>query len=203
MTVRVTSLKGTTAGAYYVDRAPVYYLDRNEPDGVWHGRGAGRLGLYGTVSDGDFLRLMGGVHPTVMPRHWLGRPYNDSSVRGFDVTASAPKSVSLLWALGDEPTRLAVEAAHDAAVGTMIGWIEDHAHTRRRIGGQVSVVDAEGIVAASFRQHTSRALDPQLHTQQLQPPKPTERRPFSFACAQRIVECPRPAGRSLRRMSRT
>ncbi len=26
------------------------------------------------------------------------------------------------------------------------------------------MVDAEGIVAAAFRQHTSRALDPQLHT---------------------------------------
>ena len=28
----------------------------------------------------------------------------------------------------------------------------------------MAVVDAEGIVAATFRQHTSRALDPQLHT---------------------------------------
>ena len=46
----------------------------------------------------------------------------------------------------------------------MAGWIEDHAHTRYRIGGEVAVVDAEGIVAAAFRQHTSRALDPQIHT---------------------------------------
>ena len=28
----------------------------------------------------------------------------------------------------------------------------------------LTVVDAEGIVAAMFRQHTSRSLDPQLHT---------------------------------------
>ncbi len=46
----------------------------------------------------------------------------------------------------------------------MVDWIERHAHTRYRINGQVAVVDAEGIVAAAFRQHTSRALDPQLHT---------------------------------------
>jgi hypothetical protein len=32
------------------------------------------------------------------------------------------------------------------------------------MGGKVSVFDAEGITAAVFRQHTSRALDPQLHT---------------------------------------
>ena len=46
----------------------------------------------------------------------------------------------------------------------MVGWIEAHAHTRYRIGGEVAVVDADGIIAAAFRQHTSRALDPQLHT---------------------------------------
>ena len=46
----------------------------------------------------------------------------------------------------------------------MVDWIEDHAHTRYRIGGQVRTLDAEGIAAACFRQHTSRALDPQLHT---------------------------------------
>ncbi|MGH9268108.1 MAG: relaxase domain-containing protein [Acidimicrobiales bacterium] len=46
----------------------------------------------------------------------------------------------------------------------MVGWIEDHAHTRYRQGSQVVVVDAEGIVAATFRQHTSRSLDPQVHT---------------------------------------
>ncbi|MFN2503663.1 MAG: MobF family relaxase, partial [Acidimicrobiales bacterium] len=61
-------------------------------------------------------------------------------------------------------TRQAVVDAHDAAVATMVDWIEDHAHTRHRIQGQVATVDADGIAAACFRQHTSRALDPQLHT---------------------------------------
>ncbi|HAM21430.1 MAG TPA: hypothetical protein DCQ04_04005, partial [Actinobacteria bacterium] len=85
-------------------------------------------------------------------------------IRDSDVTASAPKSVSVLWALGDEGVRRAVLDAHDTAVRELAGWIEAHAHTRYRIGGEVAVVDAEGIVAAAFRQHTSRALDPQLHT---------------------------------------
>ena len=98
------------------------------------------------------------------PDRHLGRRYNDDSVRGFDVTASAPKSVSVLFALGDDDIRREVLDAHDAAVTALAGWIERHAHTRYRIGGEVAVVDAEGIVAAMFRQHTSRALDPQLHT---------------------------------------
>ena len=196
MTVRVTTLKGVNAGAYYVDKLPNYYLDaEGEPPGVWHGRGAMALGVTASpshavgdadnlngplstpanlngnldairnerrVDDAAFLAVMAGVDPAT--GRDLGRTYTEKSVRGFDVTASAPKSVSLLWALGNEHTRNEVVAAHETAVVAMIGWIEARAHTRYRIGGQVGVVDAEGIVAAAFRQHTSRALDPQLHS---------------------------------------
>jgi len=162
MTVRVTTLKGPDAGVYYVEALPSYYLDGDEPRGVWHGDGAERLGLVGEVRDEDFLALMAGLDPN--SGEPLGRQYGEKSVRGFDVTASAPKSVSVLFALGDTATRQAVLDAHDAAVATMVDWIEAHAHTRYRINGEVATVDADGIIAASFRQHTSRALDPQLHT---------------------------------------
>ena len=164
MTARVTTLKGAEAGAYYVEALPNYYLDSGEPKGIWHGRSAEQLGLEGEIIDGEFLRLMAGLHPRARGEAHLGRPYGDDSVRGFDVTASAPKSVSTLFAIGDDKTRNQVLAAHDAAVATVVDWIEAHAHTRYRINGRVSIVDAEGIIAATFRQHTSRALDPQLHT---------------------------------------
>ncbi|MDW3214771.1 MAG: MobF family relaxase [Ilumatobacteraceae bacterium] len=163
MTVRVTTLKGIDAGGYYVDRLPNYYLDSSEPSGVWLGRGASMLGLRGEVGDEAFLDLMAGLDPND-PGRDLGRSYGDSSVRGFDVTCSAPKSVSVLFALGDDRVRYEAIDAHDSSVAALAGWIESHAHTRYRIGGEVAVVDAEGIVVAAFRQHTSRALDPQLHT---------------------------------------
>ena len=163
MTVRVTTLKGADAGAYNVEQLPNYYLQSGEPRGIWLGDGAQLLGLSGEVDDDAFIALMGGLDPARPDRH-LGRGYDDKSVRGFDVTCSAPKSVSVLFAVGDLDTRRAVLAAHDAAVAALAGWIERHAHTRYRIGGEVAIVDAEGIVAAAFRQHTSRALDPQLHT---------------------------------------
>ena len=163
MTVRVTTLKGCDAGAYYVEQLPNYYLQSGEPRGTWLGDGAPMLGLSGEVDDDAFLALIAGMGPQRPDRH-LGRRYNDDSVRGFDVTASAPKSVSVLFALGDDDIRREVLDAHDAAVAALAGWIERHAHTRYRIGGEVAVVDAEGIIAAMFRQHTSRALDPQLHT---------------------------------------
>jgi conjugative relaxase-like TrwC/TraI family protein len=126
-------------------------------------RRASMLGLEGEVDDDAFIALMAGGIPRRPDRH-LGGRYGEGSVRGLDATASAPKSVSILFALGDDSVRGEVLAAHDAAVAALAGWIERHAHTRYRINGEVAVVDAEGIVAAAFRQHTSRALDPQLHT---------------------------------------
>ncbi|MGI8807700.1 MAG: MobF family relaxase [Acidimicrobiales bacterium] len=162
VTVRVTTLKGADAGLYYVEALPSYYLDAGEPAGHWRGDGALFLGLDGEVDDDAFLNLMAGLDPATGEP--LGRPYGENSVRGFDVTASAPKSVSVLFGLGDDATRAAVLDAHDAAVASMVDWIEDHAHTRYRINGQVATLDADGIAAACFRQHTSRALDPQLHT---------------------------------------
>jgi conjugative relaxase-like TrwC/TraI family protein len=163
VTVRVTTLKGFDAGSYYVERLPNYYLDSGEPRGVWFGDGAHQLSVSGEIDDAAFLAVMAGMDPR-RPDRDLGRHYDGKSVRGFDVTASAPKSVSVLWALGEVSVRCEVADAHDSAVGELARWIEDHAHTRYRIGGEVAVVDAEGIVAAAFRQHTSRALDPQLHT---------------------------------------
>ncbi len=164
MTARVTTLKGPDAGAYYLDDPGDYYLDESEPKGRWHGRGAAALGLVGDIDDAAFLQVMAGHDPRTGGSVLLGRRYSERSVRGFDITASAPKSVSVLFAVGDPATRTAALAAHDTAVATMIAWIESHAHTRYRINGQIAVVDADGIIAAAFRQHTSRALDPQLHT---------------------------------------
>ena len=74
VTVRVTTLKGPLAGAYYVEQLPSYYLDAGEPRGVWIGQGAGLLGLAGEVDDEAFLAVMAGMDPWRPERH-LGRRY--------------------------------------------------------------------------------------------------------------------------------
>lgn len=162
MTVRVTTLKGAEAGRYYTERLPSYYLDGGEPPGRWWGRGAADLGLDGVVDAEGFLAVMAGKDPD--SHEDLGRRYGESSVRGFDATFSAPKSVSLVWALGDEQIQEEVLEAHDQAVNAVLSWVEGHAHTRLRRNGHVVCVDAEGMIVGVFRQHTSRRLDPQLHT---------------------------------------
>lgn len=162
MTARVITLKGPDAGAYYVDGPGGYYLDGDEPPGQWLGLGVEALGLSGEVDDDDLLALMDGRDP--VDGESLGTSHHERTVRGFDVTCSAPKSVSVLFAIGDDGVRQEVLDAHDAAVAAVFGWIEDHAHCRYRVDGEIWTVDADGLVAAAFRQHTSRAHDPQIHT---------------------------------------
>jgi len=91
-----------------------YYASRDEALGRWTGRGAERLGLEGTVTHEQLRSLLNGRDPRVgadlMERRWARQ-----SVVAYDVTFSAPKSVSLLWAVGDEQTRAAVLRAHQAA----------------------------------------------------------------------------------------
>ncbi len=162
MTARTTTLTGSDAGRYYVEHELDYYLDHGEPPGRWLGCGAERLGLDGPVDEDDFLALMAGIDPTT--GRLLGTAHTDRTARGYDVTCSAPKSVSVLYAIGGDAVRAQVIEAHDAAVRALVDWIERHAHTRYRVNGEVRVFDAGGIVAGAFRQHSSRALDPQLHT---------------------------------------
>ena len=162
MTVRVTTLKGAGAGRYYTEHLPSYYLDGDEPAGRWWGRGVSLLGLGGKVDAEAFLSVMAG-HDPATGEH-LGRRFGEGSVRGYDATFSAPKSVSVLFGVGEPEVRRQVVAAHDRAVEAVLDWIESHAHTRMRRHGHIVTVDAEGIVVGVFRQHTSRRLDPQFHT---------------------------------------
>lgn len=85
------------------------------------------------------------------------------SVAGFDLTFSAPKSVSVLWALGDEHVRELVEDAHTQAIRDTITWLErDVISSRAGLNG-VRRAATDGIMAARFRHYDSRAGDPQLH----------------------------------------
>lgn len=150
---------------YYLDTvakgAEEYYLGSGEAPGRWAGHGAERLGLDGTVGanalrdvlagqDGDGRSLIARQGPERMP--------------GFDCTFNAPKSVTLLFALGDDETRRQVGAAHDAAVDAALAVLEAEACRVRRGRGGAAVLPGEGFVAAAFRHRTSRSGDPHLHT---------------------------------------
>ncbi len=148
-----------------------YYLDVTGDDrhpgieapGRWVGRGRGDLGLTGTVAGPDLEAVLGGAAPRT--GEMLGLTHHRVQVAGFDLTFSAPKSVSMLHALGDADVAEQVGAGHDAAVGSALDYVERHALAVRRMqdAGRVPVA-AHGVAAAGFVHRTSRDLDPHLHT---------------------------------------
>lgn len=85
-------------------------------------------------------------------------------VAGFDLTFSAPKSVSVAWALADPATRQAIYAAHQQAVAFVLAYAEDTVLATRTGAGGVVREPVRGAVAAGFDHWDSRAGDPQLHT---------------------------------------
>ena len=179
--MRATTLKAGGAGVtalvdYYAglaedqlcrdgrSRGPIdYYLDAHEPPGRWWGRGCPAVELSGDVTPEQLEAMLHARHPGHGGS--LGRGFGAESARAFDATFSAPKSVSVLWALSpDARIRAEVLAAHDAAVAGALDWLDQNGAVTRRGTNGVDQVDARGLVAALFRQHTSRDVDPQLHT---------------------------------------
>lgn len=86
-----------------------------------------------------------------------------NSVAGFDCTFSAPKSVSVMWALGDAGVRKAVEEAHLEAINTALSFMEEDVFASRAGKNGVRRVSVDGVMAARFRHYDSRAGDPQIH----------------------------------------
>ena len=138
-----------------------YYNGSGEAPGRWLGTGAEALGLSGRVDAEIYLAIMSGRDPTT------GTPLvplPDDRLPGYDLTFSAPKSASLLWAFGDPEVAEAVRQAHSKAVAAALAVAEEEAcFVRRGAGGHV-VYEGGGFVAAAFEHRSSRAGDPHLHT---------------------------------------
>ena len=64
---------------------------------------------------------------------------------GFDCTFSAPKSVSIVHALGDEFERRVISESHDAAVDAALGYLERQAAFGRRGRDGVHRVEHVGV----------------------------------------------------------
>ncbi len=161
-----------------------YYLRGGTATGRWHGSGAVEQGLKGTVSAEGLVRLFDGQHPVTGEQ--LGRQLRKDGVAAWDLTFSADKSVSLLWAFGDNEVRRHVVEAFEESTAEAVAYLESVASSTRG-ASRTPVVDREGkpilgddgrqrqrietwpirttgYVSAWFTEFTSRADDPQLHT---------------------------------------
>ena len=136
-----------------------YYQDGGEPPGVWHGKLAAAFGLAGNVRPGQLQKLFEGCHPDTGDA--LASNAGAEHKAGWDCTFSAPKSVSVAWALADPEQQQQIAQAHDDAVKAALAYLEQQAFSSRDRQGDSPL---QGIIAATFQHSTSRELDPQLHT---------------------------------------
>ena len=131
---------GASSAAYYLDTVASgredYYLGVGEAPGVWLGahaaharpRGHRRTRLRCTRCSRVSTRATG----IRLDRARANR------APGFDLTFSAPKSVSIMHALADPDMSVQVRDAHDHAVVAALGWLERNACVVRRGAGGAS-----------------------------------------------------------------
>src|ERR1019366_7267639 len=165
-----TIAAGTTA-AYY-SKQTEYYLGGREPPGRWISR-AGDFGVAdgAEVSRDKFEHLHAGLDEG-------GRylPSNTGDVKervaGLDLTLSAPKSVSILYALAGPEVRKQIEVAQQRAAEATVGILDRHAAYGRR-GRQGLRLERVSLTAATFQHGEARPVehddgkvfaDPNLHT---------------------------------------
>ena len=139
-----------------------YYMGSGEAPGVWQGGLAAEIGLSGVVEADQLRALLVGRDPMTDAELLAG--HRSRKVTAFDVTFSAPKSVSLLWAFGSPEVVSVASIAHVEAVAVALDLLERRAGaTRLQVDGERQRIPT-GVAAATFVHRTSREGDPQLHS---------------------------------------
>lgn len=155
----VSAMKGGQEQYYSSLAKEDYYLEGGEPEGVWFGKGAEKLGLAGKVNKQEFKNVFSGYSPDGQKAlvQNAGQPKRQA---GWDLTFSVPKSVSYIWSQVPEMREIIQEENLKAAKKALF-YLEENAVTRRGHGGTEK--EPTGLVIAAFEHGTSRAQDPQLH----------------------------------------
>lgn len=168
LTIRAISNGQGYAAHHLVHRD--YYAEGQRVVGYWQGLGAAELGLVGEVTNEQFEAIREGLHPAtgdkLRPRQSADRVSEDGEVQSrgrhlYDFTFSAPKSVSVVAALGEDDRLV---QAHQHAVAAALQELEASAAARVRMDGANENRVTGNLVLAVYHHDTSRELDPQLHT---------------------------------------
>ena len=155
----ISSIKGD---AGYYSHEDNYYVS-GSLESRWMGEGAEKLGLRGEVASADMDAVRQGKLPDGSD---LSRMVNGVNKHrsGYDLTFSAPKSVSVMALVGED--RRFIEA-HNRAVAVVMQEVEKLVSARITEDGKTETVLTGNMVAALYNHDTSRDLDPQLHTHAL------------------------------------
>jgi len=140
-----------------------YYLEGGEPPGSWYGEARDQLELHGRV-EGEILSEV--FNGQLRGKQLVQSGGQYERCPGWDLTFSAPKSVSTVWSQADQETAQLIQQCQQSAVEKALSYVESQCGiTRRGQGGE----DLEKVkcLFATFEHGTSRAQQPQLHTHSL------------------------------------
>ncbi len=147
-----------SAGNYYTDKDNYYVI--GSMDERWQGKGAEALGLDGKVDKQVFTDLLKGKLPDGSDLTRMQDGVNKHRP-GYDLTFSAPKSVSVMAMIGGDKRLI---DAHNQAVTEAVKQIETLAATRVMTDGKSETVLTGNLIVAKFNHDTNRNQEPQLHT---------------------------------------
>ncbi|HAB18977.1 MAG TPA: hypothetical protein DCE44_21380, partial [Verrucomicrobiales bacterium] len=153
-----------TAKKYYTEHLArsEYYSQGCQSSVQWFGKGCARLGLEPgmEVSQEAFECLCDNLHPLTGEKLTVRHRSQDRRVC-YDFVANAVKGVSLMVEFGGDHRLVEL---HERSSCVAMTEAESVAATRIRKGGADGERRTGEIVAARVTHHTSRALDPGLHT---------------------------------------
>jgi TrwC relaxase len=173
---------GSGQETYYLERvaegAEDYYSGQGEAEGEWIGQAAAHFDLENKVEPDQLTAMLTGRNPATGKALGLKSAPGREPVPGFDLTFSAPKSVSLTWALGGHPVSGQVMEAHRAAVEAALSYMERSACWARRGKGGRTFVPGQGFLAAAYVHRSSRAGPSAPHPRPRRQRDPRPRRPL-------------------------
>ncbi len=150
----VASIGKGTVAQYYLKRSE-YYMGGTEPAGVWLSSSSALGITAGRTVDAElFEKLHEGLSAA-------GKPLlsNDGDkthrVSGYDLTLSAPKSVSILYALADPATRAAIAQVQMDASRAVVNMLNREAAFTRR-GRNGVVIEKASLIVATFQHSEAR-----------------------------------------------
>ncbi|MHB2217108.1 conjugative transfer relaxase/helicase TraI (plasmid) [Raoultella ornithinolytica] len=147
-----------SASNYYTDKDNYYVI--GSMDERWQGKGAEALGLDGKVDKQVFTDLLKGKLPDGSDLTRMQDGVNKHRP-GYDLTFSAPKSVSVMAMIGGDKRLI---DAHNQAVTEAVKQVETLAATRVMTDGKSKTVLTGNLIVAKFNHDTNRNQEPQLHT---------------------------------------
>jgi len=159
----VSSIGSASGAADYYGKDDYYVTGEADTPGLeWGGKGAAKMGLQGKAEGADFKQVLQGTHPAFKDADKAPGGPDGKHRAGWDLTFSAPKSVSLAILVGGDRR---LDAVHDKAVDRAMAYAEKHfAITRVRDQGKIREVNTGNLVYAKTVHGTSRQGDPQRHT---------------------------------------